>query len=199
MPAGLGSQSAGAHADDALITIAGLFTNVNFDLTIPAWDGSAYLKISNARGALTDLTIGSDGIITWEYRSTSGSYTDPARLAAMTLDLLDPRGTLSRPAPEPHRPSTAIHAAAQYLLADLGISTIPEPLDATPGGSVTFAQTTITNPGCPARGTVHISDDGELRWQARTLCHPDGGLTLTDIAATITPALTRAQHFPSHA
>src|SRR5258708_33551742 len=78
MPAGLGSQSAGAHADDALITIAGLFTNVNFDLTIPAWDGSAYLKISNARGALTDLTIGSDGIITWEYRSTSGSYPDPA-------------------------------------------------------------------------------------------------------------------------
>jgi hypothetical protein len=54
---------------------------------------------------------------------------------------------------------------------------------------------TITNPDQPYRGTLDITDDGELSWYARAPHHPDGGIPLPDIAHTI----NRAQHPATHA
>ncbi|HEY3902288.1 MAG TPA: hypothetical protein VGM14_00090 [Streptosporangiaceae bacterium] len=58
---------------------------------------------------------------------------------------------------------------------------------------------TAANPKQPCRGTLDISDDGELSWYARAPHHPDGGIPIPSIAATIDNALTRALHPPTHA
>jgi hypothetical protein len=58
---------------------------------------------------------------------------------------------------------------------------------------------TATNPDQPYRGTITITDDGELQWTTRAPHHPDGGIPLPDIAATIIRAITRVQHTSSHA
>jgi hypothetical protein len=69
----------------------------------------------------------------------------------------------------------------------------------TETGADTSPVLTATNSRQPYRGTLDISDDGELSWYARTPHHPDGGIPLPDIANTINRALTRAQHPPTHA
>jgi len=58
---------------------------------------------------------------------------------------------------------------------------------------------TVTNQDRPYRGALEISDDGELSRRIRAPHHPDGGIPLPDIAASISRALTRAQHPASHA
>ncbi len=195
----LDAQAIKAPAEQALAAIADLLTDASYDLTIPSGDGDAYFRISNALGALTGLTISSQGNAVWEYRSIHGIHVDPARLVAITLDVLDPEDVQPRPEPSPHRPSMAIHAAARHALASLGMTTVVELACEAPGGLGTFAQTAAANPRCPGRGIVHVCDDGELRWHIRAPHHRDGGLPLTDITATITRALTRAGHLPSNA
>jgi hypothetical protein len=182
-------------ADQALTKVIELLLNDGYGFTIPAWDGDAYLKISNALGALTDLTITSEGNITWEYRSTHGKHVDPAKLVVTTTTLLDPDAPSPRPYPPPHHDGAFIHVAASYALCRYGLTITnrqqPEP-DA-------YTILTVTNPAQPARGTVEITDDGELSWHTRAPHHPDGGLTLADIAGTISRALARTQHTPNHA
>lgn len=89
------------------------------------------------------------------------------------------------------RPRAAILAAARCALFNYGFTTTsrrqPDP-DA-------YTVLSVTSPALPARGTVAITDDGELSWQTRAPHHRDCGLTLPDIACT----LGRLQHIPSHA
>lgn len=186
-------------ADQALAAIVDLLSADGYGFTIPAWDGDAYLRISNALGALTSLTITARGDVTWEYRSTHGIHVDPAQLTAITLDLLDPDRTRPRPEPVPHRPSTAVHAAAGQALTALGLTATRSLTDPAPGPFGAYSEITVTNPGDPGRGIVCITADGELSWYVQGPHHPDGGLPLADIAAAITRALHAAWHAPSHA
>lgn len=68
----------------------------------------------------------------------------------------------------------------------------------TETGTETGPVLTAANPDQPYRGTIEISDDGELEWRIRAPHHFDGGIPLPDIAATISRALTRAQHPATH-
>lgn len=64
-------------AANALTRIADELTGSGFAAHSPVWDGSAYMKITNARGALCDVTITTYGTVTWDYRSCDGSHVDP--------------------------------------------------------------------------------------------------------------------------
>jgi hypothetical protein len=66
-------------------------------------------------------------------------------------------------------------------------------------GADTGPVLTVTDADLPYRGAITITDDGELEWRTRAPQHPDGGIPLSDIAATISRALIRARHAPSHA
>jgi hypothetical protein len=181
-------------ADQALNKIIDLLLKDGYNFTIPAWDGDAYLKISNALGALTDLTISGEGNITWDYRSIQGLHVDPAKLVVIAISLLDPDAKNPWPDLPPHQDRALIHVAASYALFRYGLATNrlqPEP-DA-------YTILTVTNPAQPSRGSVEITDDGQLTWRTRAPHHRDGGLTLPDIAAAITRALTRTHHAPNHA
>ena len=48
-------------ADQALTTIMTMLADHGYNFSIPSWDGDAYLRISNALQALTELTITSRG------------------------------------------------------------------------------------------------------------------------------------------
>jgi hypothetical protein len=180
-------------ADQALTKIIDLLLKDGYGFTIPAWDGDAYLKISNALGALTDLTISSEGNITWDYRSIQGLHVDPAKLVVITITLLDPDATNPWAELAPHLDRSLIHVAASDALFRHGLATTRQQPE--PDG---YTILTVTNAAQPSRGAVEITDDGQLTWHNRAPHHPDGGLTLPDIAATITRALTRTQHTPSN-
>src|SRR5579863_10697911 len=176
-------------ADQALTKIVDLLLKDGYGFTIPAWDGDAYLKISNARGALTDLTISSEGNLTWDYRSIQGLHIDPAELVVIAISILDPDAANPWPDLPPHLGRSLIHVAASYALFRYGLATSRQQPE--PDG---YTILTVTNPAQPSRGTVEITDDGQLTWHTRAPHHPGGGLALPDIAATIFRALTRSQH-----
>lgn len=188
-----------ADTDAALTQVADLFLDAEFNLTVPAWDRASFLQIANARGALCSLTIHDDGAITWDYRSVHGCHVDPAQLAAITLDLLDPDDTRPGPAPAPNRAASSIHAAAARALTSRGMTATSGTLVDDPTSFTIFGQAIIANPARPDRGTVAITDDGQLLWNVGTLGHPAGGLPLPAIGTAITRALIAAQHTPDHA
>jgi hypothetical protein len=82
---GQASTSAITPADQALAAVVGLLLADGYGFTIPAWDGDAYLRTSNALSALTSLTMTQRGDVTWEYRSTHGIHVDPAQVACRGL------------------------------------------------------------------------------------------------------------------
>ncbi len=180
-------------ADQSLAKIIDLLLPSGYGFTIPAWDGEAYLKINNALRAITDLTITSHGNLTWEYRSTQCPHLHPSRLVGMAVELLDPDHTRREPTVGMNDGFPLVEII-RYALFRYGFTaTITE------SGDDTGPVLTATNPRQPYRGTLDISDDGELSWYARAPHHPDGGIPIPSIAATINRALTRAQHPPTHA
>ena len=180
-------------ADQSLAKIIDLLLQDGYGFTVPAWDGDAYLKINNALRAITDLTITSHGNLTWEYRSTQCPHLHPSRLVGMAVELLDPDHTRR----EPNVGTNAGYPLVEiirYALYRYGFTAT-----ITDTGSDTGLRSHRHQPRQPYRGTLDITDDGELSWYARAPHHPDGGIPLPDIANTITRALNRAQHPPTHA
>jgi hypothetical protein len=192
-PAPASQRNPASPADQALTKIIDLLLPAGYGFTIPAWDGDAHLKINNALRAITDLTITSHGDLTWEYRSVQCPHLHPARLVGMAIEILDPDHTRCEPALGDNAGFPLVEII-RYALYRYGFTaTIDE--TSTDTGPVL----TATNPRNPSRGTIDISDDGELSWYARAPHHPDGGIPVPSIAATINRALTRAQNPPTHA
>jgi hypothetical protein len=180
-------------ADQALAKIVDLLLPAGYGFTIPAWDGDAYFKINNALRAITELTITSHGDVTWEYRPAECPHLHPSRLVGVAIEILDP----DRTRPEPVMGTNDGFPLAEiirFALYRYGFTAT-----VTEGGTDTGPILTATNPEQPYRGTITITDDGELEWNTRAPHHPDGGIPLADLATTITRALARARHAPSHA
>jgi hypothetical protein len=156
---------------------------------VPSWNDAAFLKISNAVQALTDLTIASDGEVTWEYRTLRYAHAIPERLISTAIELLDP----DHIKPSSVRPSEDANltplGAARHALARCGLT-------ANIASTIAGHRLTVTNPAQPCRGTIYITDDGELTWNTRAPHHSDGGIPLPDIAAAISRALAQAGHTP---
>jgi len=190
-------EAAGTAAAASLLAIADELTATGYGTHSPIWDGSAYLKITNARGALCDLTITTSGSLTWDYRSRDGSHVEPDQITGIVLDILSP-GT-SRPGAAPTLyPATSLKGAVGQALAAHGLRVTLKLLDQDHDLYETYAEIQVTNPADPARGTVRVTDDGDLTWHCTT--HDQvGGITLAEIAATLTRALTQAKHTPCHA
>jgi hypothetical protein len=180
-------------ADLALAKIVDLLLEGGYGSSVPSWDGGAYLKINNALRAITDLTITSHGNLTWEYRSVRCPHLDPSRLVGMAIELLDPDHTRREPSTGENARFPLVEIV-RYALYRYGFTATIDETSADTGPILT-----ATNPRQPCRGTIDITDDGELSWHTRAPHHPDGGIPLPDIAATISRALTRAQRAPNHA
>jgi hypothetical protein len=192
------TESAETNAATTSLAIADELTAAGYGTQSPIWDGSAYLKIHNARGALCDLTIKTDGTVIWDYRTRDGQHIDPRQLARIALDLLSPRSRQHPAAVPARQPGTTLTSAVAQTLTRHGIRVTPGLTDHDHHTGETYTEIQATSPASPARGTICVTDDGALIWQCRTHPHP-GGLTPDDIAATPTRALIGAQHTPCHA
>lgn len=178
---------AASPADRCLAAIVKALAKDGYRVSVPSWDGDAYLRISNARQAVTDLTITPQCDITWEYRSVRYPHASERGLTDVAAELLDPGQ------PAPALPGDDHHltplGAIRHALTRHGLTaTITRPRTGT--GPLL----TVTNPAQPCRGTILITSDGELTWTINTPHHPDGGIPLHDIATAISRALDRAQH-----
>jgi hypothetical protein len=111
----------------------------------------------------------------------------------MAIEILDPDHTRREPTLGDNAGYPLVEII-RYALYRYGFTAI---IDET--GTDTGPVLAITNPRNPCRGTLDITDDGELSWYARVPHHLDGGIPIPSIAATINRALTRAQHPPTHA
>ena len=179
-------------ADQALAKIVDLLLPAGYGFTIPAWDGDAYLRINNALRAVTNLTITSHGNVIWEYRSADCPHLHLSRLLGVAIEILDPDHTRAEPILGSND-GFPLPEIIRYALYRYGLTAT-----ITDTGTDTGPVLTAANPDQPYRGTIEITDDGELEWRTRAPHHPDGGIPLPDIAATISRALTRAQHAPGH-
>ncbi|HET7015795.1 MAG TPA: hypothetical protein VFI65_17880 [Streptosporangiaceae bacterium] len=188
-PAPACRRNPASPADRALTTIARVLAGDGYSSSIPSWDGHAYLRISNALQAHTDLTITPHGDITWEYRSARYPHTSERQLTAVAIEFLDPDDTRPLPALPPARLQLTQLGAIRHALSRHGLTAAITAADNDIGPILT-----ATNPAYPCGGTITISSDGELTWTTRTPHHPDGGIPIPDIAAAITRALARAEH-----
>jgi hypothetical protein len=182
-------RNPGSPADQALTTIVSMLAADGYSFSIPSWDGDAYLRIDNAVQALADLTITGHGEVTWEYRTFQYPHTSPDRLIGTAVELLDPDHTGPVPAVPPDYRNAPLLGAILHALSGHGLT-----VTVTETGADTQFVLTVTNPGQPYRGSIRITGDGELQWNTRAPHHPDGGIPLPGIAATITRALARAHH-----
>jgi hypothetical protein len=183
-------RNPGSPADQALTAIVSALADHGYNFSIPSWDGDAYLRISNAQQAITDLTITSAGDITWQYRSSRYPHTSERQLTAVAIELLDPDNTRPLPALPPEGLQLTQLGAIRHALTGYGLTAA-----VTAGNDDNIGPfLAAANPVQPCRGTITISSDGELTWTTRTPHHPGGGIPIPDIAATITRALTQAQH-----
>jgi hypothetical protein len=182
-------RNPGSPADQALTAIVSALAGHGYNFSIPSWDGDAYLRISNALQALTDLTITSGGDITWEYRSSRYPHTSERRLVATAIELLDPDHAGPLPPLPPGRLQLTQLGAIRHTLTSYGLTAAITAADDDIGPLLT-----ATNPAQPCRGTITMTSDGELQWNTRAPHHPDGGIPIPDIAATISRALTLAEH-----
>jgi len=178
-------------ADRALAAIVKTLAENGYSSSIPAWDGHAYLRISNALQAVTDLTLTPGGDVNWEYRSVRYPGPSERSLIAIAIELLGPDCITPVPALAPGHLKLTPLGAIRHALASYGLTAAITQANVGTGPLLTAG-----NPRKPYRGTITITSDGELTWTTRTPYHPDpdSGIHLNEIAAAITRALTRAEH-----
>ena len=172
-------------ADPALLTLADQLAAAGLDTRSPAWEDRGYLKIINAPGTRTELTISTCGHLTWEYQPVHPSQKAPARLAAVILSLLDPAASHDITA-EPCSDPTLVSFTGRALAA-CGLSVILDVLDVSQTSYEVYSELRITNPACPERGTASLAADGTVWWECRI---DQTALSLADAACAITRALT---------
>ena len=186
-PALASYRSPDSPADHALTAIMTTLAGHGYVFCVPARDGDAFLRISNAVQALTDLTITYGGEIIWDYRTVRYPHTGPGRLIGTAIEILDPDHTWPLPTVPADPGNLTLLGATWRALVRYG-------LDGTIAPTGTGSVLGVTNPRQPWRGSVTMTSDGEVQWRARAPHHPDGGIPLPDIATTITRTLTQASH-----
>jgi len=158
------------------------------DIWNPAWVGTDYLKITNAPGALSELTISDAGLVTWEFRPFHGSPVDTREIARRAPALLgaSPAEISSDPTPRPSRVALKDDIAQRLRACGLDVSVHALNVDA----SGPYCEITATNPAMPTRGRIQLAEDGMIRWECRVQENDRAqGAKLADIALTISAAV----------
>jgi len=183
-------DTAGRAAD----AIADALNIRGFDALIPAQQGTSFLQVTNARGALCQMTIYGSGAFGWEYRYRDSGRSDPSVLVAMITCILggsDAAGTLL---PVAHHPRPTLKGQIGKALAGRGMQARLNILDKDESAFEVYAEVTVTNPTLPDRGTVSVADDGLICWrgQIRDPKQPGDGLDLDEITRTLGRVLATA-------
>ncbi len=162
-----------------------------FDALIPTQQGTSFLQVTNARGALCQLTIYDSGVFAWEYRYRDSSRSDPSVLAAMITCILGGNRAADACVPVAHHPRMTLKGQVGRALAAQGMQVCLNVLDEDEPSFEVYAEIAIANPACRGRGFVCTADDGLICWHGR-ICdpdHPDDGLDLDEVTRTLARTL----------
>src|SRR5712691_3490394 len=167
----------------AMATVADGLLGQGFDVRVPACESSCLLKVTNALGALSELTIAASGSVTWEYRCLDGQQHDEAQLVGLVLGLLGVEMAGGCESIAGRHLSATPPGAIGTLLTNSGMQVTSEVLDPADG----YAEAVVTNPAQPDRGTVRLGVGGALWWdfQLSNRSAAVHGLALSEIVATI--------------
>ena len=157
--------------------IADILTGSGFDVRSPAWEDAVNLKVTNARSALCELTISSDGHVTWDYTTFDGGRTSAEHIVSIVLDLLSPAWDDAISLRLSALPDLTLKGLAGRALVERGMDVSLS----LPGRDEQFfeayAEIAITNPAEPGRGTVRVADHGAICWTCQ-VCEAAGWLWL---------------------
>lgn len=175
--------------------IADTLTDSGFDVRSPTCGSAVDLKVTNVRSALCELTIWSNGAVIWDYLTFDGPRTSAEHIVSIMLDLLSPDWDETAPLRLSALPDLMLKGLVGRALVERGMTVALSKPDSDDRSFEVDAEIIITNPADLARGTAHLTDDGAICWECRLHGTAEGqaGLTVTDIAETITRALRRTQ------
>jgi hypothetical protein len=176
-----------------ILTVGDGLNALAFDVIGPQESEFSYLKVTNARDALCELTIDKIGTVTWEYRF-AGPQPDPVLLAAMAMRILcgaAPGATVS----VPDDPRLTFKGKVGRALADAGMQTALKVMNKDELFMEVYAEVEITNTRLPGWGTIEVADDGAMWWHCH-LHEPDvypDGPQIDEVTATIADVLAIGQ------
>jgi hypothetical protein len=154
-----GGQGVTAGIDVAAKTLI----SHGFDVRGPDWEEGRSLTVTGLRDTMCEVTVEDSGFVIWEYRP--GDSADPDKVAARVMRLLAdgspavPAKRLDRP-----EPRTALKGLVGRRLEARGMVVCLEVFEDQVAYEVA-AEVAVTNPDCPERGRVHVTDDGALMWE----------------------------------
>jgi hypothetical protein len=177
----------------AALTIADQLTGRDFDVRNPEWDGSHLLKVTNARGFLSEILVSAGGLVEWECRPCDGRLADPARTAEMVRRVLG--GNAGDRSAEARAGRFGFTSIVGRMLADNGMDVSVQAYQ-DPFFFEVYSEISATNPVRPGRGRVRVADDGLVVWQCRIRTQPGDDLALDsgEIGGIIARALTGTDH-----
>jgi hypothetical protein len=134
-----------------------------FDVRGPDCEDGRSLTVTGLHDTMCEVTVEDSGLVAWEYRP--GDSADPDKVAARVMRLL----TNGRPAVPARRqdrpePRTALKGLVGRKLETRGLAVCLEVYEDRVAYEVA-AEISVTNPDCPERGRVHVTDDGALMWE----------------------------------
>jgi hypothetical protein len=199
----LRALSSNTRNEDELMTttltaakaIADTLTGSGFDVRSPAWEDAVNLKVTNARSALCELTIGSDGRVTWDYQTFDGGRASAEHLFSIVLDLLSPAWDDTIAVRLPAFPDLTLKGLVGRALVERGMCVTLSQQGTDQQFFEAYAEITITSPAEPDRGAVDVTDHGAICWvcQVQEAAGCPGGLGIDEVARTVAQALTRTQ------
>jgi hypothetical protein len=166
MPEALDDGGSLAVCDDpgkAMRTVADKLGAHGFDVRGPDWEEGRNLTVTGLRDTMCEVTVEDSGFVIWEYRPRDSA--DPDKVAARVMRLLTddspavPAKWLDRP-----EPRTALKGLVGRRLEARGMAVCLEVYEDQVAYEVA-AEISVTNPGRPERGRVHVTDDGALTWE----------------------------------
>jgi hypothetical protein len=164
--------------------VADGLTAQGFDVRTFASEDCRYLKIDNVPSVVANLTMFGNGAVDWEYHCFDGNPHDVALMTAITLAILRDDDRPAGAVPDPH----------VNLVSGIGQAALAGGLNAA-FGTPDCGEVAVTNPDRPERGSVRVSDFGDLWWSCRLHGRPQGaaGLDLEEITRSVARAITCAQ------
>jgi hypothetical protein len=188
-------QASDGMAADAVLAVADGLTGHDFDVLEPASDGSRYLQVTNARNALSEITISENGRANWEYRPFCGSAPGPVQVMYMVMDVLGGNGDECRRACPRRPPNLTLKSIVGRVLRECGMQVRVAEMSRDDDFAELHAEIMVANPARPGRGFARVGDDGMIRWECR-LGDPAAGserIGPGELAGTIARALMRAE------
>ncbi len=180
----------------AIEVVADRLTDHGYDIRSPTWEERSVIKITNARAALSELSISDSGAVEWEYRPIAGSQADPSLLSAIMACLLSVQRPAAAELQLRAHPPMSLKGVVGRALSDVGLLVGLAVLGGDDYLLDAYSEIAVTNPARQDRGAAYLADEGAIWWHCRISDSMPGraGLTLADISQTIAHALTSTHH-----